>query len=175
MSLPKVNIFNYTAAANPYFVKSLAHKYGYEFDKDQQLETVLQQLVTYEGEPVMMEIIENNPDKDLFMDYFEKKYGKKEEKNNSNELGGARLLDTYMNFTGQLQAAQQTAENIQSIIQMNASFSKNNKIDGWVFRRVDYGMSIGHERDHLNFEKNNIVTEKILEIARKNRKFQVAL
>ena len=59
----------------------------------------------------MMEIIENSPDKDLFMDYFEKKYGKKEEKNNSNELGGARLLDTYMNFTGQLQAAQQTAEN----------------------------------------------------------------
>jgi hypothetical protein len=111
MSLPRVNIFNYTAAANPYFVKSLAHKYGYEFDKDQKLETVLQQLVTYEGEPVMMEIIENNPDKDLFMDYFEKKYGKKEEKTNSNELGGARLLDTYMNFSGQLQAAQQTAEN----------------------------------------------------------------
>ena len=111
MSLPKVNIFNYTAAANPYFVKSLAHKYGYEFDKDQKLDTVLQQLVTYEGEPVMMEIIENSPDKDLFMDYFEKKYGKKEEKNNYNELGGARLLDTYMNFSGQLQAAQQTAEN----------------------------------------------------------------
>ena len=42
---------------------------------------------------------------------FEKKYGKKEEKSNSNELGGARLLDTYMNFSGQLQAAQQTAEN----------------------------------------------------------------
>ena len=96
MSLPRVNIFNYTAAANPYFVKSLAHKYGYEFDKDQKLDTVLQQLVTYEGEPVMMEIIENSPDKDLFMDYFEKKYGKKEEKNNSNETGGARLLDTYM-------------------------------------------------------------------------------
>ena len=111
MSLPKVNIFNYTAAANPYFVKSLAHKYGYEFDKDQKLDTVLQQLVTYEGEPVMMEIIENSPDKDLFMDYFEKKYGKKEEKNNYNELGGARLLDTYMNLSGQLQAAQQTAEN----------------------------------------------------------------
>lgn len=111
MSLPRVNIFNYTAAANPYFVKSLAHKYGYEFDKDQKLDTVLQQLVTYEGEPVMMEIIENSPDKDLFMDYFEKKYSKKEEKNNSNELGSARLLDTYMNFTGQLQAAQQTAEN----------------------------------------------------------------
>lgn len=111
MSLPRVNIFNYTAAANPYFVKSLAHKYGYEFDKDQKLDTVLQQLVSYEGEPVMMEIIENNPDKELFMDYFEKKYGKKEETINSNENSSSKLLESYMNFSGQLQTAQITAEN----------------------------------------------------------------
>jgi hypothetical protein len=111
MSLPRVNIFNYTAAANPYFVKSLAHKYGYEFDKDQQLDTVLQQLVTYEGEPVMMEIIENNPDKELFMDYFEKKYGKKEDTKNINELSNNKLFESYMNFSGQLQTAQLTAEN----------------------------------------------------------------
>lgn len=111
MSLPRVNIFNYTAAANPYFVKSLAHKYGYEFDKDQRLDTVLQQLVTYEGEPVMMEIIENNPDKELFMDYFEKKYGKKEENKNVNDLSNTKLFESYMNFSGQLQTAQLTAEN----------------------------------------------------------------
>jgi hypothetical protein len=111
MSLPRVNIFNYTAAANPYFVKSLAHKYGYEFDKDQKLETVLQQLVSYEGEPVMMEIIENNPDKELFMDYFEKKYGKKEETANSNDNSNTKILESYMNFSGQLQTAQMTAEN----------------------------------------------------------------
>ena len=111
MSLPRVNIFNYTAAANPYFVKSLAHKYGYEFDKDQKLETVLQQLVSYEGEPVMMEIIENNPDKELFMDYFEKKYGKKEETANSNDSSNTKILESYMNFSGQLQTAQMTAEN----------------------------------------------------------------
>ena len=111
MSLPKVNIFNYTAAANPYFVKSLAHKYGYEFDKDQKLDTVLQQLVSYEGEPVLMEIIENSPDKDLFMDYFEKKYGKKDENINSNDNSNTKMLESYMNFSGQLQTAQMTAEN----------------------------------------------------------------
>jgi hypothetical protein len=111
MSLPRVNIFNYTAAANPYFVKSLAHKYGYEFDKDQKLDSVLQQLVSYEGEPVMMEIIENNPDKELFMDYFEKKYGKKEETISSNDNNSSKLLESYMNFSGQLQSAQITAEN----------------------------------------------------------------
>jgi hypothetical protein len=108
MSIPRVNIFTYTAQANPYFVRSLAHKYGYEFDKDQPLSSVLQQLVSYEGEPALMEIIENNPDKDLFMDYFEKKYAKKEEKNSGVEH--TRILESYMNFSGQLQAAQQQSQ-----------------------------------------------------------------
>lgn len=95
------------SASNPYFVKSLAHKYGYVYDKDQRLDTVLQQLVSYEGEQVLMEIIENNPDKDLFMEYFEKKFikDKDEKKTPQPELA------SYMNFTGQLAAIQQTAEN----------------------------------------------------------------
>lgn len=101
-----VNIYSYTASANPYFVKSLAHKYGYTFDKDQSLSSVLQQLVTYEGEPVLMEIIENNPDKELFMEYYEKKYAKKEVEKKDD----SKLLE-YMNFSGQVQAAQQSVEN----------------------------------------------------------------
>jgi hypothetical protein len=112
MSLPRVNIFTYTAQANPYFVRSLAHKYGYEFDKDQPLSSVLQQLVSYEGEPAMMEIIENNPDKDLFMDYFKKKFDSKLVEKDS-EREHTKILENYMNFSGQLQAAQQTAENKQ--------------------------------------------------------------
>lgn len=105
----QVNIYSYTAAANPYFVKSLAHKYGYEFDKDQRLDTVLQQLVSYEGEPVLMEIIENSPDRELFMEYFEKKH----KKNEQEKLTQAPQpeMAAYMNFTGQLAAIQQTAEN----------------------------------------------------------------
>jgi predicted Zn-dependent protease len=101
-----VNIYSYTAAANPYFVKSLAHKYGYTFDKDQSLSSVLQQLVTYEGEPVLMEIIENNPDKELFMEYYEKKYAKKEDEKKDD----SKILE-YMNFSGQVQAAQQSIQN----------------------------------------------------------------
>lgn len=110
MSNSRVNLFSYTAAHNPYFVKSLAHKYGYECDKDQPLASVLQQLVSYEGEPVLMEIIENNPDKELFMEYFEKKYGKKEDKQDKSHSPISEL-NTYMNFSGQLAAMQQTAEN----------------------------------------------------------------
>jgi hypothetical protein len=106
MSNQRVNIYSYIAASNPYFAKSLAHKYGYEFDKEQSLSTVLQQLVSYEGEPAFMEMIDNHPDKELFMEYFEKKYAKKEEKTDS-----VKEIANYMNFTGQIEAAKQTAEN----------------------------------------------------------------
>ena len=109
MTNSRVNLYSYTAASNPYFVKSLAHKYGYEFDKEQNLASVLQQLVSYEGEPVLMEIIENNPDKDLFMEYFEKKHMKKEEDKKTAQP--VSELATYMNFTGQLAAVQQLQEN----------------------------------------------------------------
>jgi len=99
----RVNIYTYTAASNPYFVRSLAHKYGYEFDKDQPLSTVLQQLVNAEGEPVLMEIIENNPDKELFMDYFKKKYSQEEK---PKEEKNPTFMDAYMNFSGALQMQQ---------------------------------------------------------------------
>lgn len=108
--MASVDIYNYTAASNPYFVKSLAHKFGYEFDKDQPLDSVLRQLVSYEGEPVLMEIIENSPDKDLFMEYFEKKFSKKDEKS-QDKPDSVRELATYMNFTGQIEAIKQTTEN----------------------------------------------------------------
>ena len=111
MSLPKVNIYTYTAQANPYFVRSLAHKFGYEFDKDQPLSSVLQQLVSYEGEAALNEIIENNPDKDLFMDYFKKKFQNEEQKVDRGYEQNL-MLQQYMNFSGQqLTSAQQISEN----------------------------------------------------------------
>jgi hypothetical protein len=106
MGLPKVNIYSYTAAANPYFVISLAHKYGYKFDRTQSLSSVLQQLVTFEGEPALFDIIEANPDKDLFMEYFTKKYAKKDE-----TKPDTKPFDAYLNFSGQLASIQTSAEN----------------------------------------------------------------
>jgi hypothetical protein len=103
----RVNIYSYVAASNPYFAKSLAHKYGYQFDKDQRLDTVLQQLVSYEGESALMEIIDNHPDKELFKEYFDKKNAEPEK---NGKFDPYLIEPAYMNFTGQLAAAQQTAE-----------------------------------------------------------------
>jgi hypothetical protein len=99
-----VNMYGYVAASNPYFAKSLLHKYGYVVDKEQPLGMALQQLVAYEGEPALMEIVENNPDKELFMEYFDKKFPRKKEDCGC-EKESVKLID-YMNFSGQMQAAQ---------------------------------------------------------------------
>ena len=110
----KANLYNYTASANPYFVVSLAHKFGYEFDKQQPLGSVLEQLVSMEGEKALFEIIENNPDKELFMEYYEKKYAKKGANCNC-EKKDKNVLDHYMNFTGQLQESK-TSNNQNSLM-----------------------------------------------------------
>ena len=74
----------------------------------QQLGNALQQLVAYEGEPALMAIIENNPDKELFMEYFEKSMPKKEDCGCNK--GNDKLIE-YMNFSGQIQAAAQLQDN----------------------------------------------------------------
>jgi hypothetical protein len=108
--MQRVNIYHYVASSNPYFAKSLAHKYGYEFDKDQPLHTVLQQLVSYEGEPVLEEILENHQDKELFMEYFKKK-----QNNNDGSSKNAPVpeMASYMNFAGQMEVARQSAESMR--------------------------------------------------------------
>jgi hypothetical protein len=106
--MSQINMYSYVAASNPYFAKSLLHKFGYVVEKDQQLGNALQQLVAYEGEPALMAIIENNPDKELFMEYFEKSMPKKEDCGCNK--GNDKLIE-YMNFSGQIQAAAQLQEN----------------------------------------------------------------
>ena len=105
----RVNMYSYVAASNPYFAKSLAHKYGYEFDKDQRLDTVLQQLVSYEGEPALSEILDNHPDKDVIVEYHLRKLEAANKKDSDKK--SVSEVPSYMNFTGQLASAQQVAEN----------------------------------------------------------------
>lgn len=57
-------------------------------------------------------------------------------------------------------------ENIININKLNLNFDGNEKIDGWVFGRVDYTMSIGGDRNQINNEEDNTTTNKILEIAK---------
>lgn len=81
-----MNLYTYVAANNPYFVKSLAHKYGHELKKDPNLSFVLEQLVALHGEQALTEIINVHPDKELFKDF----YTTKEEETKVNASGDTK-------------------------------------------------------------------------------------
>jgi len=104
-SYNRVNIYAYVAANNPHFVRSLAHQFGYEFDRDQPLASVLEQLVSIEGQPALEQIIENHPDKQLFADYVELKRKEREPEDKKQERAPS-FIDAYMNFSGAIQAQQ---------------------------------------------------------------------
>ncbi len=58
------------------------------------------------------------------------------------------------------------ANNLNQIIKTNNLYSESEKINGWVFGRVDYSLSCGFQREKIN-EDNNI-TNAILEVSKKS-------
>jgi hypothetical protein len=68
-----MKMYTYIAANNPYFVKSLAHKYGHELKNNANLSLVLEQIVGLHGEPALYDILENHPDKQVMGEYLKEK------------------------------------------------------------------------------------------------------
>jgi hypothetical protein len=99
-----MDIFTYIASNNPYQAKAILHKYGYSI-KDvrdaKDLGACLKQLVAYEGEDAMQDILENHPDKGIIVEKFcaEEKKSKEEHKNCDGNCSCKRDMH-YMNFNG---------------------------------------------------------------------------
>lgn len=124
-----MNLYTYVAANNPYFVKSLAHKYGHELKKDPNLSFVLEQLVAIHGEQALTEIINVHPDKDLFKDY----YLKQEEESKVNATGDEKNTcsckqccrcrnnnnQEYLNLTGAITGSDMYAKNKEVLTSTN--------------------------------------------------------
>ena len=58
-----------------------------------------------------------------------------------------------------------TTKNIDAIIDLNNKYENIDRINGWVFGRVDYTLSSGLDREDINREEK--VTKKIIEISKK--------
>ena len=57
-----------------------------------------------------------------------------------------------------------TTDNIAKLIKINNSYKGNERIDGWVFGRVDYTLSCGLSRDDIN--NSEIVTKAVQDISK---------
>ena len=61
-----------------------------------------------------------------------------------------------------------TTDNLDKIIKLNNVYSKQDKINGWVFGRVDYTMSQGLNRDDINTSK--VITDAVVNVAKEAKK-----
>ncbi len=109
-----MNIYQYVANNNPHLVRAIIKKYGYGLSERPNLGLALEQLVAAEGEPVLVDIVENHPDKILFKDYFgrlseeeqgaEKKIGCDGNCSGCGKMKQQEQSPAYMSFTGVPQA-----------------------------------------------------------------------
>jgi len=102
-----MNIYTYVAANNPYFVRSLAHRFGHDLKKDANLSRVLEQLVAMHQEDAMIAIIENHPDIELFQDYFQNKFPQKSEASTEKKSGCNGCKDSKSGCSGCKEKANQ--------------------------------------------------------------------
>lgn len=68
-----MDMYQYIASNNQLLVRNLAHKYGYGLKANPNLALVLEQLVASQGEPALMDILDNHPDRGILEEYFDKK------------------------------------------------------------------------------------------------------
>lgn len=99
-----MDIYTYVATSNPYQAKAILHKYGYSIKNAKTSEDIgkcLKDLVVYEGEDALYDILDNHPDKGIILERFQVKENKSECKGGS--CGCAKCITKelqYMNFSG---------------------------------------------------------------------------
>jgi hypothetical protein len=69
-----MNLYNYIANSNPDAANRICEKYGYyQVSNTDELAYVLNNIVATEGEEPFKEIMEIHPDKEVILEFFEKK------------------------------------------------------------------------------------------------------
>jgi hypothetical protein len=69
-----MNLYNYIANSNPDAANRICEKYGYyQVSSTDELAYVLNNIVATEGEEPFKEIMEIHPDKEVILEFFEKK------------------------------------------------------------------------------------------------------
>jgi len=99
-----MDIYTYVAESNPYQAKAILHKYGYSVrgaKTNTDIGQCLKDLVLYEGEDALKDVVDNHPDKGIILELYQSKEKSTECKNGS--CGCAKCISKeiqYMNFSG---------------------------------------------------------------------------
>ena len=67
-----MDVYRYVGDSNPFLARSIVESFGYVCQK-RDMGSNLKELVAKEGEPALMKIMENHPDKDIILELFSEK------------------------------------------------------------------------------------------------------
>lgn len=67
-----MDVYEYVATSNPFIARNVIESFGYQL-RSRDLASNLRELVSKEGEPALLKIMENHPDKEIILELFEKK------------------------------------------------------------------------------------------------------
>ena len=101
-----MDIYTYVASCNPYQAKSILHKYGYsakDVKNHVDLGACLKQLVAYEGEDALHDVLESHPDKHILQELSEKKNTSEKKSCDCKHCKGdcqCKYDNRYSNFAG---------------------------------------------------------------------------
>jgi hypothetical protein len=99
-----MDIYTYVASSNPYQARAILHKYGYSVknaNTSVDIGKCLKDLVLYEGEDALFDILESHPDKGIILERFQVKQNVGECKNGSCNCAKCISKELqYMNFSG---------------------------------------------------------------------------
>jgi len=115
-------MFTYVATSNPYQAKAILHKYGYstlDVNTERDLGACLKQLVAYEGEDALHDVINSHPDKGLLSEIYGTKAKTSEGEScdckHCKERRGMHDYG-YMNFTGNSDAQSKSTKEVSIFI-----------------------------------------------------------
>ena len=99
-----MDIYTYVAESNPYQAKAILHKYGYSIRDAKTYADIgkcLKDLVLYEGEDALKDIVDNHPDKGIILELYQPKEKSAECKGGSCNCAKCISKELqYMNFSG---------------------------------------------------------------------------
>ena len=93
-----MDVYGYIAQNNPFLARSIIESFGYKVTS-RDMSNNLRELVKAEGEPALIRIMENHPDKDYILELFSEKPTPIKQSNNDN-----MAYLQYMNASGNSEA-----------------------------------------------------------------------
>lgn len=104
-----MNVYDYVASSNPNKAMNIVNSFGYEVTNRSDLGRSLRELVANVGEPALVKVLENHPDKDVILEVFSEKEENKSKCGCGGKCGESK--QAYYNASGDTESLSEQKNN----------------------------------------------------------------